>query len=76
MRITVRAAGNSQLELHLQSRPLLSLAHPRKAFGSSVVRAKEKKGGRFYWNAVISSLGNRLANDFGAKGFFYTPRMN
>jgi hypothetical protein len=46
MRITARAAGNSQPvpELHRQSRPLLSLAHPPNAFpGASAV---QKENGR------------------------------
>jgi hypothetical protein len=39
-------------------------------------RCRKKMGGRFYWNAAISSAGNRLANDFGARGFCFTSGMN
>jgi hypothetical protein len=33
-------------------------------------------GGRFYWNAAISTKATDWLTTFRAKGFFYTPRMN
>jgi hypothetical protein len=79
IRITARAAGNSQPvpELQLQSRPLFSLAHPLNAFpGSSAARSRKKMSGRFSWNAGISTKATDSLTTFRAKGFFYTPRMN